>query len=78
MSSSSKISPMISKKKVSFFREVQNEFRKITWTTKSELLSLTKVVLISTFIGSLGIYVADLLVRGALGMISFLIRTVFG
>ena len=38
------------KKKQSFFREVINELKKVTWTTKEELLMSTKAVIIATFV----------------------------
>lgn len=66
------------KKKQSYFREVQGELKKVTWTTKEDLKSSTKVVLLSTFVFGLGIYLADLAIRGALNVIGYLFRTVGG
>ena len=41
-------------KKLSYFRQVQQEFKKISWTSKEELILSTKIVIISTFMFGLG------------------------
>lgn len=66
------------KKKTSYLREVQAELKKVTWTTKDELKKNTKVVLLSTFVFGLSIYLADLVIRGALDFIGYLVRLVGG
>lgn len=66
------------KKKTSYLREVQGELRKVTWTTKEELKSSTKVVLLSTFVFGLGIYLIDLVIRGALDLVSYVVRWIGG
>ncbi|EKE08377.1 MAG: hypothetical protein ACD_17C00200G0002 [uncultured bacterium] len=66
------------KKKVSYFREVQNELKKVTWTSKEELISCTKAVIIATFVFGLAIYAVDLLIHGALNGASNLVRMMFG
>ncbi len=66
------------KKKLSYFREVQNELKKVTWTSKEELILCTKVVVIATFIFGFAIYIADLSIRGVLETLSALFRMVFG
>ena len=66
------------KKKTSYLREVQLELQKVSWTTKEELRKSTKVVLVSTFIFGLGIYFADLVIRGALDFIGYLVRLIGG
>ncbi len=65
-------------KKQSFFREVLNELKKVTWTTKEELLVSTKAVIIATFAFGLTIYMCDLAIRGTITGIGVLVRMIFG
>jgi preprotein translocase subunit SecE len=62
----------------SFFGELKEELKKVSWTTKDELISSTKVVLLSIFLFGLGIYVVDLLVKGVLEGIKVSLRFIFG
>jgi preprotein translocase SecE subunit len=64
-------------KKISFFRELQTELKKITWTTKHELIACTKIVLGATIIFSLVIYFADLFIRNILLLINLIFHWIF-
>lgn len=66
------------KRKLSYFREVQNELKKVTWTSKEELILCTKAVIFATFIFGLAIYAVDLLIRGVLDGIFAFLRMIFG
>jgi preprotein translocase subunit SecE len=66
------------KKKSSYFREVQNELKKVSWTSKEELIFCTKAVIIATFLFGLTIYGADLLIRGVLDAAAGLVQRIFG
>ena len=66
------------KKRLSYFREVQNELKKVTWTSKGELILCTKAVIIATFLFGLAIYLIDLAIRGGLEGIAGLFRMIFG
>jgi len=66
------------KKKKNFFREVQSELKKVTWTSKGELKTCTKIVIGSTFVFGLGIYTVDLVIRGALSTVSYLTMLITG
>ena len=66
------------KRKTSYFREVQNELKKVTWVSKNELASFTKIVLGSIFVFGFFIYFADLCIRGALNLINILSRLIIG
>ena len=66
------------KRKVSYFREVQNELKKVTWTSKGELIFCTKAVIFATFFFGLTIYGVDLLIRGALDGVTAFLRMIFG
>jgi preprotein translocase subunit SecE len=66
------------RKKLSYFREVQNELKKVTWTSKQELFYSTKAVILATFVFGFAIYFADLGIRGVLDGIGSIARLVFG
>ncbi|MBX7067473.1 MAG: preprotein translocase subunit SecE [Parachlamydiales bacterium] len=66
------------KKKSSYFREVQSELKKVSWTSKEELIFCTKAVIIATFVFGLTIYVADLAIRGVLQTAASLVQRIFG
>ena len=73
--------PMTETKKsktVSYLAELKEELQKVTWTTKSELIFCTKVVVYSTFFFGLGVYLVDLSIKGVLQFIGTLIRLIFG
>jgi preprotein translocase SecE subunit len=66
------------KKKLSYFREVQNELKKVTWTSKDELIFCTKAVVIATIFFGLAIYYIDLGIRGLLDLAVNFVRMIFG
>lgn len=79
MATSSKVTQLrVKKKKLNYFREVQDELKKVTWTTKTELISFTKIVLGSTFFFAFVIYIADLFIRNALHLVNLISRVIFG
>jgi len=79
MATSSKITQLkVRKKKLNYFRDVQVELKKVSWTSKQELISCTKIVLWVTFVFSIAIYVADLFIRNALHIVNLLARLLFG
>jgi preprotein translocase subunit SecE len=54
-------------KVVAFVGDVKQELRRVEWTSKEELKSYTKIVLLSTFVLGMFIYFADLMIQGFLG-----------
>ncbi len=66
------------KKKQSYFREVQSELKKVTWTSKQELMFSTKAVIFATFLFGLAIYAVDLVIRGVLNGVGSLFQAIFG
>lgn len=75
MASNSRVSLLsVKKKRMNYFREIQNEFKKITWTTKLELIAYTKIVLGATLIFGFVIYFADLVIRNLLLLINLIFR----
>lgn len=61
-----------------FIGELKEELKKVTWTTKRELISCTKIVLISTFCFGIGIYVVDLAIKGTIELVKYSILWFFG
>ena len=61
-----------------FFGDVKAEFKKISWTTKDELKVYTKIVVASTFVFGMMIYLADLIVNGSLRGIGVLFKWIVG
>ena len=66
------------KKKESFIQGLKQEMSKVSWTSKKELKTLTKTVLLSTVFFGLGIYAVDLVIKQCLFGIHALARLVFG
>lgn len=66
------------RKKVSFFREVLNELKKVTWTSKAELIMSTKAVMIATFLFGLAIYGCDLVVHTVINGLGALVKGILG
>ncbi|MBS0604451.1 MAG: preprotein translocase subunit SecE [Verrucomicrobia bacterium] len=62
----------------SFIQELKDELKKVSWTTKDELKLSTKVVIGATFLFGLGIYLFDLVIKGALDFIALVVHFIFG
>ena len=54
------------KKKTSFFHDIKEEMKKVSWTSKDEIKVCTKIVLGAIFVLGMGIYFIDLVLRGTL------------
>ena len=72
--------PQVQEKKAgtSYIRELKEELQKVTWTTKDELALCTKIVVGATFMLGLGIYIADLVIKGFLNGIGSFVHLIFG
>lgn len=66
------------KNPLTFISELKEELKKVSWTTKSELLSATKIVILSMFGFGIGIYLVDLLIKGVLEAIKKAAFFIFG
>ena len=64
--------------KLNYVRELKEELRKVTWTTKEELALFTKIVVGATFVLGIGIYMADLVIKGFINGFGVLIHLIFG
>ncbi len=63
---------------LNFISELKEELKKVTWTTRSELLSSTKIVILSIFGFGIGIYLVDLLIKGVLESVKRIAYFIFG
>lgn len=60
------------------FQELKEELKKVTWTTKAELMFCTKLVVGTTFFFGLGIYLVDLVIKGVLDGVARIVHFIFG
>lgn len=65
-------------KKVSYLRGVQAELKKVTWTSKKELVLSAKVVVLSIFVFGFSIYLVDLTIRPVIDFLGSLVRMLVG
>ncbi|MFS8563243.1 MAG: preprotein translocase subunit SecE [Rhabdochlamydiaceae bacterium] len=72
------VEPVERVSRISYIRELKAELKKVTWTTKEELMLSTRVVIGATFVFGMGIYFSDLLIKGFLDAFSAIIHLVFG
>ncbi|MBA3815512.1 MAG: preprotein translocase subunit SecE [Parachlamydiaceae bacterium] len=61
-----------------FLGDVKSEFNKITWTSSEELVSYTKIVVATTFLFGMGIYLMDLAIQLCLASLGFVLRLIGG
>lgn len=61
-----------------YLQELKNELKQVTWTSKTDLVMFTKIVVSATFVFGLGIYGVDLLIKGCLAGFKTLIYLIFG
>ena len=61
-----------------FIGDLKVELKKVSWTTKAELISATKIVVLATFCFGIGIYAVDLAIKGVLEMIKRSLLFIFG
>lgn len=58
--------------------DLKAELKNITWTTRDELLLYTKLVVASTFVFGIGIYLIDLAIQGSLNALNWITRLIAG
>ncbi len=64
------------KKRGNFFREMKEEMKRVSWTSKEDLMTFGKVVVGAIFALGLGIYLVDLFIRLVLDGIGNLVRLI--
>lgn len=63
---------------VNFVGDIKTEFKKVSWTSKEELKTYTKIVVAATFLFGLGVYFMDLFIQTALSALNFALRFITG
>jgi preprotein translocase SecE subunit len=66
------------KRAYEYFEEIKAEFVKINWTDGEEVLSYAKVVVASTFVFGMFIYLTDLVIHRALFGLESLFKLIAG
>lgn len=76
---SSSVRSFISAKKAQdFIAEIKSEIFKINWSTREELLTYTKIVVVATFVFGMAIYGTDLAIQGSLNILDMILRFIAG
>lgn len=57
-----------------FVAELKSEIKKITWTSKEELITYTKIVIGATFAFGMSIYMLDLFIQSVLSSLNYLLH----
>lgn len=57
-----------------FIADVKSEIKKITWTSREELQTYTKIVILATFLFGMAIYGLDLVIQGTLSVLTLLLN----
>lgn len=65
-------------KKTSYFQGVKSELKKVSWTSRKELVTYTKIVVGATFLMGMGIYFSDLVIKTAIDGLGVIARWIFG
>lgn len=66
------------KPRLGYVQEIKDELRRVSWTTREELIHSTKIVIAVTFACGVGIYFVDLFIKGGLDFISYVTHKVLG
>jgi preprotein translocase subunit SecE len=66
------------KRAFSYIQELKDELKKVSWTTKEELMLSTKVVIGAIFLFGIGIYLFDLVIKGLLDLVALIAHFIFG
>jgi len=63
---------------INFVGDIKSEFNKISWTTKDELTSYTKIVVGATFVFGLGVFFMDIIIQTSLHSLNFALKLIAG
>ncbi len=66
------------KKAFDFLEGIKSEFKKVTWTSRDELIVYTKVVVAFTFIFGMAVYFTDVIIHQFLTGLNGAIRLITG
>ena len=69
----------LSAKKVEgFVADIKSEIHKVTWTSRDELSTYTRIVVFATLLFGISIYLLDLVIQGFLSGLSVLLHLIGG
>jgi preprotein translocase subunit SecE len=68
----------LGKRAYEFVEDVKAEFLKIQWTENEEILAYAKVVLLTTFIFGMGIYIVDVVIQRLLMSLDVIFKWLVG
>lgn len=78
-SPSKDLEPQLKKRRArEYIEDIKLEFKGITWTSKEELRVYTKIVVGSTFVLGLSVYLVDLAIQMALNSLTWITRLTVG
>lgn len=63
---------------INFVEEIKTELKNVTWTSKEELKVYTQIVVGSTFVLGLGVYLVDLGIQSVLNSLTWITRITVG
>ena len=63
---------------INFIGEIKSEFNKISWTSRDELRTYTKIVVGATFAFGLGVYFMDIFIQASLNTLNYALRIISG
>ena len=66
------------KKLAQGFAEIKSEFKKISWTSRDELITYTKIVVMGTFLMGALVFFTDVTIRAVLHWLDAILRAVTG
>ncbi|NGX42014.1 MAG: Protein translocase subunit SecE [Chlamydiae bacterium] len=66
------------KKIFDFISDIKSEFKKISWTSREELIVYTKVVVGATFVFGFGVYLMDVFFQNFLAGLNIALRVITG
>lgn len=61
-----------------YLQELKDELARVTWTSREELIACTKIVIGTTFVFGLSIYLADLCIKTVIEGLAAVFRLIFG
>jgi|CXWL01.1.fsa_nt_gi preprotein translocase subunit SecE len=61
-----------------YLQELKDELARVTWTSREELITCTKIVIGTTLVFGLGIYLADLCIKTVVDGLAAVFRLIFG
>lgn len=61
-----------------YIQELKEEMKKVSWTTSEELRFSTKMVVLTTLVFGIGIYLVDFVIKSGLELVKTVVHFIFG